>query len=101
MQTSVGSLGFIGLGNMGGHMARNLLKKGYKLVIYDVSKDAVNDLKNTPDCESCMCFMLLYHYDMPKAIIKKNPRFTSNFSKKIFFEGSGEGVDKFIFLLLI
>jgi len=29
-------VGFIGLGNMGGHMARNLLSKGHSLVVYDV-----------------------------------------------------------------
>ena len=39
------TIGFVGLGNMGNHMARNLVKKGYKLVIYDVSKDAVGSLK--------------------------------------------------------
>lgn len=38
-------IGFVGLGNMGGHMARNLLKKGYPLVVFDVSKDSVNSLK--------------------------------------------------------
>lgn len=40
-------VGFIGLGNMGGHMARNLIKKGYPLVVYDVSKDLVDSLKES------------------------------------------------------
>ena len=31
------TIGFIGLGNMGSVMGMNLLKNGYKLVIYDVS----------------------------------------------------------------
>ncbi|KAH9487727.1 hypothetical protein Btru_069067 [Bulinus truncatus] len=39
-------VGFVGLGNMGGHMARNLLKKGYPVIAYDVSKDALASLKN-------------------------------------------------------
>ncbi|XP_077259530.1 putative 3-hydroxyisobutyrate dehydrogenase, mitochondrial isoform X6 [Temnothorax americanus] len=40
-------IGFVGLGNMGGHMARNLLKKGYKLTVYDVNKSAVTNLVET------------------------------------------------------
>ncbi|KAK2142595.1 hypothetical protein LSH36_935g00064 [Paralvinella palmiformis] len=28
-------VGFIGLGNMGGHMARNLLSKNFKVIVYD------------------------------------------------------------------
>ncbi|MEV7324629.1 NAD(P)-dependent oxidoreductase [Streptomyces sp. NPDC093970] len=28
-------IGFIGLGNMGGHMARNLIEAGYRLVVHD------------------------------------------------------------------
>ncbi|KAL4234679.1 hypothetical protein ACF0H5_006320 [Mactra antiquata] len=42
-----GKVGFIGLGNMGGHMARNLIKKGYPLVVYDVSNDLTNSLKES------------------------------------------------------
>lgn len=30
-------VGFVGLGNMGAHMARNLMKNGHKLVVYDVN----------------------------------------------------------------
>ena len=36
--------GFIGLGIMGKPMARNLLKAGYKLVVYDVNAEAVREL---------------------------------------------------------
>ncbi|KAI8737989.1 3-hydroxyisobutyrate dehydrogenase, mitochondrial [Biomphalaria glabrata] len=39
-------VGFVGLGNMGGHMARNLLKKGYPVIAFDVSKDTLSTLKN-------------------------------------------------------
>jgi len=34
-------VGFIGLGNMGAHMARNLMKKNWKVTVYDINKDAV------------------------------------------------------------
>lgn len=37
-------IGFIGLGNMGKPMAQNLIKSGYKLVIYDLNKKAVEEL---------------------------------------------------------
>ncbi|XP_071497756.1 3-hydroxyisobutyrate dehydrogenase, mitochondrial-like [Diadema antillarum] len=38
---SMTPIGFIGLGNMGGHMARNLLDKGFPLVVCDVYPEAV------------------------------------------------------------
>jgi 2-hydroxy-3-oxopropionate reductase len=36
--------GFIGLGIMGKPMSKNLLKAGYKLVVYDINADAVREL---------------------------------------------------------
>jgi len=38
-------IGFIGLGIMGKPMAKNLIKAGYSLVVYDVVKQSVNKLK--------------------------------------------------------
>lgn len=38
------TVGFVGLGNMGSHMARNLLKKGHFLVVYDVYPEAMTNL---------------------------------------------------------
>lgn len=35
------SIGFVGVGNMGGPMARNLLKAGHSLKVFDLSADAV------------------------------------------------------------
>ena len=35
-------VGFIGLGNMGGPMVRNLIKAGHSLKVYDLSEDAIN-----------------------------------------------------------
>jgi len=37
-------IGFIGLGNMGGPMARRLIEAGHKLIIYDTRNDAVAPL---------------------------------------------------------
>ena len=35
------NIGFIGLGQMGGAMSRNLLKAGHRLRVYDIDADAV------------------------------------------------------------
>ncbi|XP_023222466.1 3-hydroxyisobutyrate dehydrogenase, mitochondrial-like [Centruroides sculpturatus] len=37
-------VGFIGLGQMGSHMARNLIEKGHSLVVYDVYPEAMTKL---------------------------------------------------------
>jgi len=34
-------IGFIGLGNMGAHMARNLIKAGHSLKVYDLNDETV------------------------------------------------------------
>ncbi|KAK7495698.1 hypothetical protein BaRGS_00013145 [Batillaria attramentaria] len=39
------TVGFVGLGNMGGHMARNLIKKGHSLIVYDNVPASVEALK--------------------------------------------------------
>lgn len=38
--------GFVGLGIMGKPMAKNLLKSGYSLVVHDINKEPVNELKS-------------------------------------------------------
>ena len=43
-QTRQALIGFIGLGNMGAHMARNLIKKGHELIVYDVNTQSVKEL---------------------------------------------------------
>jgi len=35
-------VGFIGLGTMGGRMAANLQKAGYKLVVHDLTRQAAS-----------------------------------------------------------
>jgi len=48
-------IGFIGLGNMGAPMARNLLKAGHQLVVFDVVDAAVADAvaAGASGCDSC------------------------------------------------
>ena len=41
-ETVMARIGFIGLGNMGGPMARNLIKAGHGLKVYDLSEEAVS-----------------------------------------------------------
>ncbi|GIY72884.1 3-hydroxyisobutyrate dehydrogenase, mitochondrial [Caerostris darwini] len=38
------SVGFIGLGNMGSHMARNLITKGHSITVHDVHPERVTEL---------------------------------------------------------
>jgi len=37
-------IGFIGLGNMGAHMARRLLEAGHTVVVYDTRQEAIGNL---------------------------------------------------------
>ncbi|RQR21285.1 NAD(P)-dependent oxidoreductase [Burkholderia sp. Bp9143] len=43
-QSRENTVGFVGLGMMGGPMAENILKKGHKLVVYDIDKQKVDRL---------------------------------------------------------
>ena len=38
------TIGFIGLGIMGKPMAKNLLKAGYELVVYDTKEEVIQEL---------------------------------------------------------
>ena len=40
----VEQIGFIGLGIMGKPMARNLMRAGYEVTVYDIVGDAVEEL---------------------------------------------------------
>ena len=37
-------IGFVGLGIMGKPMAKNLLKAGYELVVFDINQEAVAEV---------------------------------------------------------
>jgi 2-hydroxy-3-oxopropionate reductase len=43
-QAKLPRIGFVGLGIMGKPMARNLIKAGYELIVYDVRAEAIGDL---------------------------------------------------------
>ena len=43
------SIGFVGLGQMGRHMARNLIKSGQQVTVYDANPKAMTDFK---DCSA-------------------------------------------------
>jgi len=45
-------IGFIGLGNMGGPMARRLAGAGYKLAVFDASKEAAEKFAADTPCET-------------------------------------------------
>ncbi|MCK8102964.1 3-hydroxyisobutyrate dehydrogenase [Pseudoalteromonas sp. 2CM36K] len=52
------NIGFIGLGNMGGPMAANLIKAGHTVSVFDLSANAVNELVEkganaTKDAQTC------------------------------------------------
>ena len=40
------NIAFIGLGNMGFHMANQLIKKRYKIFPYDINKKKINRYNN-------------------------------------------------------
>ena len=42
------NVGFIGLGRMGNHMARNLAEKGHQVTVYDVRSDVVAQMSEIP-----------------------------------------------------
>jgi 2-hydroxy-3-oxopropionate reductase len=48
-------IGFIGLGIMGRPMAKNLLKAGYPLAVFDLNKDAMEDLVKAGALAACTC----------------------------------------------
>ena len=37
-------IGFIGLGNMGAHMARRLVEAGHKVIVYDTRQEAIGNI---------------------------------------------------------
>lgn len=46
------TIGFIGIGNMGSHMANHLVQKGNKVKVYDVSSEAAKTVKGALVCSS-------------------------------------------------
>ncbi|KAL3285728.1 hypothetical protein HHI36_000256 [Cryptolaemus montrouzieri] len=46
------TIGFIGIGNMGTHMAGHLVKKGEKVKVFDISQEAAKTVKGAQVCSS-------------------------------------------------
>lgn len=56
-------VGFIGLGNMGNPMAKNLMKHGYPLILYDVFPDACKEFQEAGEQVRLICgFALEFGY---------------------------------------
>ena len=47
-------IGYIGLGLMGKSIARNILKAGFPLVVYNRSQPAVDELVSEGACPGCV-----------------------------------------------
>ena len=45
MNSETGTIGFIGLGNMGANMARCLQRAGFSLCVYDINSSAADELE--------------------------------------------------------
>ena len=61
-------LGMIGLGRMGANMVRRLLKNGHQCVIYDRSKQAVNDLVKEKALGATSLADLVKQLQTPRAV---------------------------------
>ncbi|KAF6085971.1 3-hydroxyisobutyrate dehydrogenase [Phyllostomus discolor] len=80
-------VGFIGLGNMGNPMAKNLMKHGYPLVIYDVFPDACKEFHDAGEQEfpwRCHCSVpkVFHHFCMSFLVELGLIRFSFVFSSK-------------------
>jgi len=51
MNSSAGKIGFVGIGAMGTPMAANLIKAGYRLVIYDADRERTKTFAAMPGVE--------------------------------------------------
>ena len=76
-------LGFIGVGIMGKPMAKNLIDAGYKLIVYDINKKALDEIvsygaqrgtspKNVAENSDIIITMLPNSPDVKKAVLGKN-----------------------------
>lgn len=66
-------IGFIGLGIMGKPMARNLLKKGYALTVYDIRPDPVADLVAAGASSAASCADVAGQTDLIITMLPNTP----------------------------
>ena len=79
------SIGFIGIGNMGGPMASKLIKAGKKVRVYDISKDALEKAEEKKFNIANSINDLLK--DLPSAIITMLP--AGEHSKEVYLGKEG------------
>jgi 2-hydroxy-3-oxopropionate reductase len=76
-------LGFIGVGIMGKPMAKNLIDAGYKMIAYDINKEALDEIvaygaergtspRNVPENSDIIITMLPNSPDVKKAVLGEN-----------------------------
>ncbi len=67
-------IGFIGLGIMGKPMAKNLLKAGYPLIVYDIVKEAVDELVAAGAEQGCSPKDIAQNTDLIITMLPNSPQ---------------------------
>ena len=67
---------FIGLGEMGAFMAKNLVKKGFELTVYDVAEKPVKELKALGAKSAATCKEAAETSDVTIIMIRDDPQIT-------------------------
>jgi 3-hydroxyisobutyrate dehydrogenase-like beta-hydroxyacid dehydrogenase len=67
-------IGFIGLGIMGKPMAKNLLKAGYTLYVYDIVKAAVDELAASGATSCATIREITEHCDVIVTMLPNSPQ---------------------------
>ncbi len=67
-------LGFIGLGIMGKPMSKNLLKAGYEVTVYDINKDAVDEVAKEGGKAAASCKEVAQNSDVIITMVPNSPQ---------------------------
>ena len=67
-------LGFIGLGIMGKPMSKNLLKAGYEVTVYDINKDAVDEVAKEGGKAAVSCKEVAQNSDVIITMVPNSPQ---------------------------
>jgi 3-hydroxyisobutyrate dehydrogenase len=85
-------IGFIGLGNMGGAMAKRLATKGFTLIVYDLVKEAVEELESVGATAVKSCREAAAASDIIFSMVRDIPETDEViFGKDGVWEGISEG----------
>lgn len=66
-------IGFIGLGIMGNPMAKNLLKAGYSVTVYDINKESVSELEKAGATAATTCKEVAEQSDVVITMVPDSP----------------------------